>query len=161
MASYNKVILMGNLTRDPEVRFTPQGTPVANFSVAVNRKYKQGDELKEEVGFFDVVVFGKQAENCGQYLAKGRSVLVEGRLQQRRWETDDGQKRSKVEVVAQSVQFLSPPAGAGEGRNRLRNPPRGCRRGSAVLTRTVNRYWSSVFGQSLFVIGHSLFTIDY
>ncbi|MEK6814087.1 MAG: single-stranded DNA-binding protein [Nitrospirota bacterium] len=115
MASYNKVILMGNLTRDPEVRFTPQGTPVANFSVAVNRKYKQGDELKEEVGFFDVVVFGKQAENCGQYLAKGRSVLVEGRLQQRRWETDDGQKRSKVEVVAQSVQFLSPPGGGRGG----------------------------------------------
>ncbi|MBI1864431.1 MAG: single-stranded DNA-binding protein, partial [Nitrospirae bacterium] len=112
MASYNKVILMGNLTRDPEVRFTPQGTPVASFGVAVNRKYKQGDELKEEVGFFDVVVFGKQGENCGQYLAKGRSVLVEGRLQQRRWETDDGQKRSKVEVVAQSVQFLSP-RGAG------------------------------------------------
>lgn len=113
MASYNKVILMGNLTRDPEVRFTPQGTPVASFGVAVNRKYKQGDELKEEVGFFDVVVFGKQGENCGQYLAKGRSVLVEGRLQQRRWETDDGQKRSKVEVVAQSVQFLSPRGSGG------------------------------------------------
>ncbi|OGW61258.1 MAG: single-stranded DNA-binding protein [Nitrospirae bacterium RBG_16_64_22] len=115
MASYNKVILMGNLTRDPEVRFTPQGTPVASFGVAVNRKYKQGDELKEEVGFFDIVVFGKQGENCGQYLAKGRSVLVEGRLQQRRWETDDGQKRSKVEVVAQSVQFLSPPGQSGRG----------------------------------------------
>ena len=125
MASYNKVILMGNLTRDPEVRFTPQGTPVANFSVAVNRKYKQGDELKEEVGFFDVVVFGKQAENCGQYLAKGRSVLVEGRLQQRRWETDDGQKRSKVEVVAQSVQFLSPTGGGRGGRNRLRESAEG------------------------------------
>ncbi len=106
MASFNKVIVLGNLTRDPEIRFTPNGTAVANFSVAVNRKYKQGDELKEEVGFFDVVVFGKQAENCGQHLAKGRSVLIEGRLQQQRWETEDGQKRSKVVIVAEGATFM-------------------------------------------------------
>jgi single-strand DNA-binding protein len=106
MVSYNKVILIGNLTKDPEVRYTPSGTPVANFSLAVNRKYKQGEELKEEVCYIDIVVFGKQAENCGQYLNKGQSVVVDGRLQQRRWETDDGQKRSKHEVVAQEVRFM-------------------------------------------------------
>ncbi len=104
---FNKIILVGNLTRDPEVRYTPQGTSVCNFGIAVNRKYKQGDELKEEVTFINVVVFGKQADTCGQYLNKGSAVLVEGRLQERRWETDEGQKRSKYEVVAQTVRFLS------------------------------------------------------
>jgi len=103
---FNKVILIGNLTRDPELRYTPQGTSVCNFGIAVNRKYKQGDEMKEEVTFINIVVFGKQADNCGQYLNKGNPVLVEGRLQERRWETEEGQKRSKHEVVAQSVQFL-------------------------------------------------------
>ncbi len=105
MASFNRVILMGNLTRDPELRYNPNGTPVANLSIAVNRKYKQGDEWKEEVSYFDIVVFGKQAENCGQYLSKGQSVLVDGRLQQRRWESE-GQKRSKVEVVAENITFM-------------------------------------------------------
>ncbi|MEO5657570.1 MAG: single-stranded DNA-binding protein [Nitrospiria bacterium] len=106
MASFNKVILMGNLTKDPEIRYTPSGTAVASFSLAVNRRYKQGEELKDEVCYVDIVVFGKQAENCGQYLNKGNGVIVDGRLQQRRWETDDGQKRSKHEVVAQSINFL-------------------------------------------------------
>lgn len=106
MAGFNKVILMGNLTRNPELRYTPNGTPVASFGVAVSRRFKQGEELKEEVCFVDIVVFGKQAEHCGQYLSKGNGVIVEGRLQQRRWETEDGQKRSKHEVVAQSVTFL-------------------------------------------------------
>jgi len=106
MANYNKVILMGNLTRDPELRYTPAGKAVTNFSIAVNRKYKVDEQWKEETDFFDIVVFGKQAENCSEYLRKGRPVLVDGRLQQRRWETDEGQKRSKVEVVAMTVQFL-------------------------------------------------------
>ncbi|MBN2720537.1 MAG: single-stranded DNA-binding protein [Proteobacteria bacterium] len=109
MANYNKVILMGNLTRDPELRYTPNGTAVATLGLAINRRYKANDEWKEETDFFDIVVFGKQAENCGEYLKKGRPVLVDGRLSQRRWETDDGQKRSKVEVVAFSVQFLGTP----------------------------------------------------
>ena len=103
---FNKVILIGNLTRDPELRYTPQGTSVCNFGIAVNRKYRQGDEMKEEVTFINIVVFGKQADTCGQYLNKGNPVLVEGRLQERRWETEDGQKRSKHEVVAQTVRFL-------------------------------------------------------
>ncbi len=106
MTSFNKVILLGNLTRDPEVRYTPNGIAVASFAIAVNRKYKQGDETKEEVSYIDIVVFGKQAESCGQYISKGDSVLIDGRLQQRRWETEEGQKRNKIEVVAQSVNFM-------------------------------------------------------
>ena len=103
---FNKVILIGNLTRDPELRYTPQGTSVCNFGIAVNRKYRQAEEMKEEVTFINIVVFGKQADTCGQYLNKGSGVLVEGRLQERRWETEEGQKRSKHEVVAQSVRFM-------------------------------------------------------
>ena len=115
MASFNKVILLGNLTRDPEVRYTPNGSAVANFSIAVNRKYKQGEETKEEVGYLDIVVFGKSAENCGQYLGKGDSVLIDGRLQQRRWEDKEtGQKRSKVEVAAQSVTFMPKRTSSGQ-----------------------------------------------
>ncbi len=103
---YNKVIMIGNLTKDPELRYTPQGTAVSSFRIAVNSRYKQSDELKAETLFIDIVVFGKQAESCSQYLSKGRPVLVEGRLQERRWESE-GQQRSKVEVVANSVRFLS------------------------------------------------------
>ena len=117
---FNKVILIGNLTRDPELRYTPQGTSVCSFGLAVNRKYKQGEEMKEEVTFINIVVFGKQADTCGQYLSKGSSTLIEGRLQERRWETDDGQKRSKHEVVAQNVRFLSrkqSSSGGGGGMN--------------------------------------------
>jgi len=117
MSGFNKCILLGRLTRNPEVRFTPSNTPVASFGLAVSRRFKQGDDLKEEVTFVDIVVFGKQAEHCGQYLTKGSGVIVEGRLQQRRWETEDGQKRSKHEIVVQTVTFMpktSKPA-TGEG----------------------------------------------
>ncbi len=114
MTSFNKVILIGNLTRDPEIRYTPNGTPVASFAIAVNRKYKQGEETKEEVSYIDIVVFGKQAENCSKYLGKGNGVLIDGRLQQRRWETDEGQKRSKHEVVAERVQFMPKKGVAGQ-----------------------------------------------
>jgi len=103
---FNKVILIGNLTKDPELRYTPQGTSVCNFRIAVNHRYKQGDEVKKEVTFLDVVTFGKQADTCAQYLNKGSAVLVEGRLQERRWETVEGQSRSKFEVIAQNVRFL-------------------------------------------------------
>jgi single-strand DNA-binding protein len=106
LAGFNKVILVGNLTRNPELRYTPNGTPVASFGLATSRRFRQAEELKEEVCFIDIVVFGKQAEHCGQYLSKGNGVIIDGRLQQRRWETEDGQKRSKHEVVAQGVTFL-------------------------------------------------------
>ena len=119
MVSYNKVILIGNLTKDPEIRYTPSGTPVSSFRLAVNHRYRQGEEMKEDVCFIDVVVFGKQAENVGQYLNKGSSVIVDGRLQERRWETGDGQKRAKHEVVAQMVRFFPKrsDAGASSGRS--------------------------------------------
>ena len=117
MVSFNRVILAGNLTRDPETRFLPSGTAVTEFAIAVNSRYKSKttNEFKEEVSFFDVVVFGKTGENCAEYLSKGRPVLVEGRLRQRSW-TTDGQKRSKIEVLADNVQFLGSSRGqAAEG----------------------------------------------
>lgn len=101
----NKVIITGNLTRSPHLRYTPNGTAVAELGLASNRRFKQGDELKEEVCFIDVVAFGRQAETAAQYLDKGRSVTIDGRLQQRRWETEDGQKRSKHEIVADQIIF--------------------------------------------------------
>ena len=98
---------MGNLTRDPELRFTSQGTAVASFGLAVHRKFKQGKEWKDDVCFVDIAVWAKQGENCEQYLSKGSLVLVEGRLNYRTWEAEGGQKRSKLEVVANNVQILS------------------------------------------------------
>lgn len=102
---FNRVILIGNLTKDPEVRYTPGGTPVATMRLAVSSKFKQGDETKEDTLFIDTVVFGKQAESCGHYLSKGNPVLVEGRLRERKWESD-GVQRSKFEVIANTVRFL-------------------------------------------------------
>lgn len=104
--NFNKVIIMGNLVRDPELRYTPSGTPVANFVIAANDKYQKDGNTIENVSYFDIVTFSKQAENCNEYLSKGRPVLVEGKLQQRRWEAQDGTKRSKVEVVASKIIFL-------------------------------------------------------
>jgi single-strand DNA-binding protein len=109
MASLNKVILIGNLTRDPEVRYTPKGAAVCDVSIAVNRKWRDEatGESKEEVTFVDITVWGKQAENVGQYLRKGSSACFEGRLQQESWEDKQtGQKRNKLKVVAESVQFI-------------------------------------------------------
>ena len=112
MASYNKVLLMGNLTKDPELRYTPQGTAVVNLRMAVNRKYRTKEqELKEEVCFITAVVWNKQAETCNQYLHKGSSVFVEGRLQSRSWEDNTGAKRSVIEVRAERVQFMGSPGG--------------------------------------------------
>lgn len=107
MANLNKVFLMGNLTRDPELRYTSSGMAVCKLGLAVNRRYRDrnNDEFKEETCFVDITVWGKNGENCGQYLAKGSLVLVEGRLNYQTWESD-GQKRSKLEVVASNVQFM-------------------------------------------------------
>lgn len=103
---FNKVILMGNLTRNPELSYTPSGVAVAKFGLAVNRKFKQGEELKEEVCFIDVTVFGNQADSVAQYLSKGRTALIEGRLRQQRWQAEDGTNRSKHEVIADGVTFV-------------------------------------------------------
>ncbi|MBI5145032.1 MAG: single-stranded DNA-binding protein [Candidatus Omnitrophica bacterium] len=109
MANFNKVLLMGNLTRDPELRYTPQGTAVVNLGLAVNRQFKdRNQELKKEVCFVTVVAWDKQAEICNQYLHKGSPVFVEGRLQSRSWEDNSGAKRSVVEVRAERIQFLGP-----------------------------------------------------
>src|SRR3990172_8458060 len=111
MSSYNKVLLMGNLTRDPEVRYTPKGTAVCTLGLAVNENYTtQSGEKREETIFVDIDVGGRQAETAGQYLAKGRPVFVEGRLKLDSWDDKEtGQKRSKLKVVALHVQFLGSP----------------------------------------------------
>jgi len=107
MANFNKVLLIGNLTKDPELRYTPQGTAVVNLRLAVNRKYKdKNQEFKDEVCFITVVAWDKQAETCNQYLHKGSPIFVEGRLQSRQWEDNAGQKRNVIEVRAERVQFL-------------------------------------------------------
>ena len=120
MASFNKVILAGNLTRDPELRYTPKGTAIAQMGLAVNRSWKtETGELKEEVTFVDVSAFGRQAEVVAQYLKKGRPLLVEGRLKLEQWEDKNThQKQSKLKVVLESFSFIdtrpdgAPTAGA-------------------------------------------------
>ncbi len=112
MVSLNRVLLIGNLTRDPELRYTPSGTPVANLRLAVNSTFKdQAGQRKEETCFVTIVVWSRQAELCQQYLKKGRAVFVEGRLIYRSWEAE-GKTRSTMEVRADRVQFLGPPSGA-------------------------------------------------
>lgn len=107
MGEYNKVILLGNLTRDPDLRYTPNGLPVCEFPLAVHHRYRLNEELKEEVCFIDIVASGKVAERSKSFLQKGAQVLVDGRLSQKRWETAEGKPRSKYEVIATTVQFLS------------------------------------------------------
>ncbi len=114
MAGLNKVMVIGNLGADPEMRYTADGAAVTNFRIAASRNYTGADgERKEETEWFRIVAFRKLAELCNQYLQKGRRVYVEGRLQTRQWEGQDGQKRYTTEVIAQDVQFLdSKPGGA-------------------------------------------------
>ena len=120
---YNKVLLIGNLTRDPEMKYLPSGTPLASFDVAVNEKYRdRNNELKEEVSFIHIEAFQRLAETCGQYLRKGRRVFVEGKLRQDTWEAQDGGKRSRILVRAQIVQFLDA-KGAGDSDSQSGPPP--------------------------------------
>ena len=107
-ANINRVVLLGNLTKDPELRHTPSGTAVCSLRLAVNTRRKDSatGEWGEKPNYFDVTVWGNQGENCAQYLSKGRPVAVDGRLEWREWEAQDGSKRQAVEVVAESVQFL-------------------------------------------------------
>ena len=116
MASVNKVILVGNLGRDPELRYIPSGQAVANFTLATNDRWrdKEGNN-QERTEWHRIVVWGKSAENCAQFLQKGRSVYIEGRLQTREWEDKDGNKRQTTETIAQTVQFLGGRGGAGGG----------------------------------------------
>ncbi len=127
MASFNKVILMGNLTRDPELRFTPKGTAVAKLGLAVNRAWKtETGETKEDVLFIDVEAFSRQAETIGQYLKKGSPILVEGRLRLDTWDDKQtNQKRSKIFVIAENVKFLGSgqPREGGAPENARNRPP--------------------------------------
>ena len=129
MAGFNRVILIGNLTRDPELRYTPQGTPVTNLSLAVNTvRGGRGTERKEEVLFIDCTVWDRQAETCCEYLKKGRPVLVEGRLVDDRWQDKEtGEKRSRTKVLVAAVQFL----GSGRDRDDGGAPPSSSSRRSA------------------------------
>lgn len=120
MAGYNKVILLGNLTRDPDLRYTPGGMAVCEFPVAVHYRYKLHEETKDEVCYIDVVAFGQVAQASKERLRKGARVLIDGRLAQRRWETPEGLRRSKHEVVASTVQFMDhEPSDSPESEDRL------------------------------------------
>lgn len=127
MANVNKVLLIGNLTRDPEVRFTANGTAVADIGLAINRVYKQGDEKKEETTFVDVTAWSRQAEIAGEYLKKGSPVFIEGRLQLDTWEDKtSGDKRSKLVVICENLQLLGSKAeGSTKGDGKPSGKPAG------------------------------------
>lgn len=115
MASLNRVFLIGNLTRDPELRYTPQGIAVTTLRLAVNRNFRNKDgEKKRETCFINVIAWGNLAEVCNQHLQKGKPVFVEGRLQSRSWQDTEGRNRSVIEVRAERIQFLAPKISAGE-----------------------------------------------
>jgi single-strand DNA-binding protein len=139
-ASLNKVFLMGNLTRDPEVKYTPKGTAVCDLGIAINDSYKAQDgTIKETVTYVDVEVWGRTAENCKQYLTKGRPVFVEGQLKLDQWE-QDGQKKSRLKVRADRVQFL----GGGPGRTGGGGEQRSASSGPGDSSRTAARPASTV-----------------
>jgi len=120
MANINRVVLVGNLTRDPELRHTPGGTPVCSLRIAVNsRRRDESGQWVDKPNYFSVSVFGNQAESCAQYLSKGRPVGIDGRLDWREWQAQDGSKREAVEIVAESVQFLGSRDGGGDGGNQF------------------------------------------
>jgi single-strand DNA-binding protein len=114
MASFNRVILVGNLTRDPELRYIPSGTAVSDISIAVNDRVKRGDQWVDEVSYVDITMWGRTAEIANEYLSKGSPVLIEGRLKQDRWEKD-GQKHSKLKVTCDRMQMLGAREGGGGG----------------------------------------------
>lgn len=119
----NKAIIIGNLTRDPEVKVLPSGIQVTSFSIATNRVYKdKSGNKKEESDFHNIVVFGRQAETCGQYLKKGQSAMIEGRLQTRSWE-QDGVKKYRTEIIADRVQFGPKSAGGGTAKTDTGSAP--------------------------------------
>jgi len=135
MASLNKVFLIGNLTRDPELRYIPSGSAVATFTIAVNRVFKtQTGEKKEQASFIRIVVWGRRAEVCGEFLSKGSPVFVEGRIQSREWEAQDGQKRSAIEVIADNIQFLR----FGDKSTQARGPAKGMPPAEEVETINLN-----------------------
>lgn len=147
MASFNKVILMGNLTRDPELRVTPKGTAVCQVGVAVNQSYRDKEgNTREETTFVDVDVFGRQAEVIAKYMSKGRPILIEGRLKLDSWETKEGDKRNKLKVVLENFQFVGgrgdgEGGGSGGGGSSFQDsapPPRGSRSSAPAASDNVD-----------------------
>jgi single-strand DNA-binding protein len=123
VASFNRVILAGNLTRDPQLKYLPNNTPVCEFGLATNRKWKDRDgTMKEDVCFVDITAFGKPAEIINQYMTKGRGILIEGRLKFRQWTDKEGKNRSKLDVVAENFQFLGERGAGGGGPERGVSP---------------------------------------
>ncbi|HSW46099.1 MAG TPA: single-stranded DNA-binding protein [Phycisphaerae bacterium] len=117
MANFNRVIVAGNLTRDPQLSYTPSNTAVCEFGMAINRKWRDRDgNTKDEVCYVDLIAYARQAEVINQYMAKGRPMLVEGRLRFRQWTSKEGQNRSKLDVVVENFTFLGSPQGGGQGR---------------------------------------------
>jgi single-strand DNA-binding protein len=135
MAGVNMVILFGNLGRDPELRYTPSGQPVANFSIATSESWnkKDGSGREERTEWHRIVAWGRTAELCAQYLAKGRTVYIEGRLQTREWENKEGQKQRTTEVVANTVQFIGGGGGGAGGGGAGGGAPRGGSGGGAPM----------------------------
>lgn len=134
MASYNRIVLVGNLTRDPQLSYTPSNTAVCKFGIATNHKFKDRDgQLREEVCFVDCTVFGRSGETFQQYMGKGRTVLVEGRLHLNQWTTPEGEKRSKHEVIVENFTFLGGGGGGGGG-GRSGEAGEGGRRGEPAGT---------------------------
>jgi single-strand DNA-binding protein len=121
----NKTILVGRLTKDAELRFTPSGTPVCSFSIANGRSWKQGDEKKESVSYFNCVLWGKIAESVNEYLKKGTQLAIEGRLSQQRWQDESGNNKSKIEIVVDTFQFLGGKKESGEGQSSSGPAPEG------------------------------------
>ncbi|MFP4055902.1 MAG: single-stranded DNA-binding protein [Candidatus Brocadiia bacterium] len=117
MPNYNRVILMGNLTRDPELRYTPSGTAVADFGLAMNRRFRANNERREETTFVDVTAWGRTAEIINEYFCKGRPIFLEGRLTLDEWTSQDGQQRRKLKVVLENFQFITPRGQGGERRS--------------------------------------------
>jgi single-strand DNA-binding protein len=132
MASFNKVILLGNLTRDPEMKFLPSGTPVTEFGIAMNRKWtdQATNQPREAVTFVDCKAMGRQAEVLSQHMRKGSPLFVEGRLDFRQWEGPDGGKRSKLEVFVENFQFVGAPRDQQGGEPSAARPPRPARAGA-------------------------------
>jgi len=118
MNNINRVVITGNLTADPELRSTPNGTPVCNLRIACNTRRKSGEEWVDKPNYFNVTVWGAQGENAARYLSKGRPVAVDGRLEWREWEAEDASKRQAVEIIADSVQFLNSGNGTNGGEER-------------------------------------------
>lgn len=135
MPSYNKVLLMGNLTRDPELRYTANNQAVCNVGLAVNRRYQTTDgQQREEVAFIDCEAWGRRAEVINQYLAKGRPVFVEGRLRLDSWEDQQGQKRSKLKVVIENFEFIDSRGGASDSGDAYQNDRNGSHSTSSAVT---------------------------